>query len=48
MCLQETKIQDMSVGLVRNLGVGRCLDWGLLNSEGVSGGIVVFWDNRVL
>ena len=38
VCLQETKIQEMSNGLVKSLGVGRCLEWGVL----------VFWDNRVL
>ena len=36
--LQETKIQEMSNGLVKSLRVGRCLEWGVL----------VFWDNRVL
>ncbi|RVX12904.1 Transposon TX1 uncharacterized 149 kDa protein [Vitis vinifera] len=35
-------------GIVRSLGVGRCLEWGL-NSRGATGGVfVVFWDNRVL
>lgn len=43
MCLQETKIQEMTIGIVWSLGVGRCLEWG--------GGVwvvrgVVFWDNR--
>ena len=26
VCLQETKIKDMSTGIVRNLGVGRHID----------------------
>ena len=31
------------------MGVGRCLEWGAVNSRGVApGGVVVFWDNRVL
>ena len=31
------------------MGVGRCLEWGAVNSRGLaSGGVVVFWDNRVL
>ena len=34
VCLQETKIQDMFVGVVRNLGVGRFSDRGALNFEG--------------
>ena len=28
VCLQETKIQDMSLGLVCSLEVGRFLGWG--------------------
>ena len=35
-------------GIVRSLGVGRCWEWGALNSRGVAAGVVVFWDNRVL
>ena len=38
----------MSRGLVRSLGVGRSLEWGAVVSRGAVGGIVVFWDNRVL
>ena len=48
VCIQETKIQEMSNGLVKSLGVGRCLEWGSLNSRGTVGGVLVFWDNRVL
>ena len=48
VCIQETKIQEMSNGLVKSLGVGRCLEWGFLNSRGTAGGVLVFWDNRVL
>ena len=48
VCLQETKIQEMSVVMVRSLGVGRFLDWVALNSNGAVGGILIFWDNRVL
>ena len=48
VCLQETKIQNMSVGIVRSLGVGRFLDWGTVDAEGSAGGILVFWDKRVV
>ena len=34
VCLQETNIQEMTNGIVRSLGVGRCLKWGALNSGG--------------
>ena len=26
VCLQETKMQEMSIRIVRSLGVGRCLE----------------------
>ncbi|RVX05355.1 hypothetical protein CK203_013653 [Vitis vinifera] len=48
VCLQETKMQEMSRMIVRSLGVGRCLDWKVLNSRGSFGGVLVFWDKRVL
>ena len=48
VCLQETKIQDMSRGIVHSLGVGRFLDWGAMSAMGAAGGVVVFWDKRVL
>ena len=48
VCLYETKMQDISLGVVQSLGVGRLLEWGVLNARGTAGGVVVFWDNRVL
>lgn len=33
--------------MVRSLGVGRFLEWGALDARGATGGVVVFWDNRV-
>ena len=47
VCLQETKIQEMSFGVVCNLGVGRFLERGVVNGRGTTGGLVVFWDNSV-
>ena len=41
ICVQETKIQAMSEGLVRSLGSGRFLDWRALNAEGAAGGILI-------
>ena len=46
--IQETKIQDMSLGVVRSLGIGKFIEWGAVNVRGASGGIVVFWDSKVL
>ena len=48
VCLQETKSKEMTTGLLHSLGVGRHLDWSAVNSRGAAGGILVFWDNRVL
>ncbi|KAJ9704077.1 hypothetical protein PVL29_005385 [Vitis rotundifolia] len=48
VCLQETKIKEMSMGIVRSLGVGRFLEWRAINSRGAAGGVLVFWDNRLI
>ena len=48
VCLQETKVQQITSRMVRSLGVGRCLDWGVVDARGQAGGIVVFWIKRVL
>ena len=42
VCLQETKMTEMSLGVVRSLGVGSFLEWGALNARGVAGGVVVY------
>ena len=42
VCLQETKIQDMSRGIVQSLGVGSFLGWGAMSARGAVGGVVVF------
>ena len=47
VCFQETKVQDMSNKLVRSLG-GGYLRWKAINFRGAAGGILVFWDTRVL
>ena len=48
ICLQKTKIKEMTTGLVRSLRVGRHLDWGAVNSRGAVGGILVFRDNKLV
>ena len=35
VCLQETKVQTMTMNLVISLGVGSCLKWGSVNANGV-------------
>ena len=48
MCLQETKIQELSSAVARSLGVGRLAEWRAVEAEGTAGGILVFWDTRKL
>ena len=48
VCLQETKLKDVSKRLIRELGVGRFLEWVAVNADGASGGILIFWDTRVI
>ena len=38
----------MNTRLVHSLGMGRHLDWRAVNFRGVVGGIMVFWDNRMV
>ena len=48
VCLQETKCKLMLDLVVRSLGFGRFVNWGSVHSRGQAGGILVFWDWRVL
>ena len=47
-CLQETKIQTLSEGLVRSLGSGRWSNWVALDALRSAGGMLVCWDKRSL
>ena len=42
VCLQETKIQDISREIIHSLGVGRFLGWGAMSARGAASGVVVF------
>nr|CAN68371.1 hypothetical protein VITISV_002005 [Vitis vinifera] len=48
VCFLGTKVQEMSLKVVKRLGVGRFLDWGAVDARRASGGILTFWDNSVL
>ena len=48
VCLQETKIKEMTTAVARSLGVGRLSDWRALNPEGSAGGIILFWDKKAM
>ena len=47
-CIQETKIQLMTDGVVKSLGVGRFLDWRTIEAVGAAGGVLICWDKRFL
>ena len=42
VCLIETKMQEMSLKVVKSLGVGKSLDWGAVDAKGEFGGILIF------
>ena len=46
LCIQETKIQDLSNRVVRSLGSGRFLGWKAPDAFGSVGGLLIFWDKR--
>ena len=48
VCLLETKVKEMSLQMVKSVGVGRFLNWVLVDARGAAGGLLLFWDNRVL
>ena len=48
VCLQETKLELVSRGLVRSIWSCPYIDWLYLGSEGASGGILLMWDRRVV
>lgn len=44
LCLQETKMEAMSEGVLKSLGVSCCLEWSILEAKEAARGIMVFWD----
>jgi hypothetical protein len=48
VCLQETKLELVTKGLVRNIWGIHHVDWLYLGSMGASGGILLMWDSRVV
>ncbi|RVW18783.1 hypothetical protein CK203_102738 [Vitis vinifera] len=43
----ETKVKDMSLQMVNSVGVGRFLNWALVDARGVAEGLLLFWDNSL-
>ena len=48
VCLQETKCELITRGIVRSIWSCPYIDWLYLGSEGASGGILLVWDKRVV
>jgi exonuclease III len=48
ICLQETKLDLITRGIVRSLWGIHHVDWVYLGSDGASGGILLMWDRRVV
>ena len=42
VCFSETKVQEMSLKVVKSLGAGRFMNWGAINAKGALGGIRIF------
>ena len=48
VCLQETKLEWVTRGLVRSIWSCPYIDWLYMDSKGASGGILLMWDRRVV
>ena len=48
VCLQETKLEWITRGMVRSICSCPFVDWLYLGSVGASGGILLMWDRRVV
>ena len=48
VCLQETKLEWVTRGLVRSIWSCPFIDWLYLGFEGASDGILLMWDRRVV
>ena len=48
VCLQETKIKEMTQRVTHSLRVERFLGWRAVQALRASRGMVVLWDTRVL
>ena len=46
VCLQETKVQNMTLRMARTLRARRFSDWVTVDASGFAGGILLFWDKR--
>ena len=48
VCLQETKMETISTGVVRSIWGSPFVGWDFQAAEGASGGMLLMWDKRVM
>ena len=48
VCLQETKMESISTGVVRSIWGSPFVGWDFQAVEGASGGMLLMWDKRVV
>ena len=48
VCLQETKLDQMDLMVVRSLWSNQYVGWEVVNVVNTAGGILLIWDKRVL
>ena len=48
VCLQETKLECVTRGIVRSIWSCPFIDWLYLGFEGAFGGILLMWDRRAI
>jgi hypothetical protein len=48
VCLQETKLDQVDLQMVRSLWGSPFVEWEFLPASGSAGGVLMLWDNRVL
>ena len=48
VCLQETKLEWITRGIVRSIWSCPYIDWLYLGFKAASGGIVLMWDQRLV
>ena len=46
--LLETKVQEMTLRMGCSLRARRFSNWGIVDATGTAGGILLFWDKRIL
>ena len=48
VCVHGSKIENIYSTIAHSIGVGRFVDWRVLEAEGTTKGILLLWDKRKL